>query len=98
MTRVQYMQMEIRYTSRFRKQYHKAAKEIKAAFSQTLDLFLEDSDHPTLRNHPLKKELTGYRSLDVTEDWRALFKENKIGRQRVITFHKLGIHEELYKK
>jgi addiction module RelE/StbE family toxin len=89
--------MEIRYTIQFRKQYQKARKEIKTAFSQMLDLFLEDPNHPALRNHSLKREFSGYESIDVTEDWRALFKIRERDEQKVITFHMLGTHKTLYK-
>lgn len=52
------MQMEIKYGTRFRKQYLQANKKIKAAFAQTLEMFHEDSNHPTLRNHGLKEKLS----------------------------------------
>ena len=88
--------MEIKYAKRFRDQYQKADKQIRAAFAQTLDLFLADPDHPSLRNHPLKKQFTGFRSIDVTADIRAVFKETTTGKRNVITFHLLGTHKELY--
>jgi addiction module RelE/StbE family toxin len=88
--------MEIKYTKRFRDQYHKADKQIKAAFAQTVDLFLADPQHPLLRNHALQEKLAGFRSINVTEDVRAIFKENKSGTRRVFTFHMLGTHEQLY--
>ena len=90
------MRMEIKYTKRFRGQYHKAGKQIKAAFAQTVDLFWADPQNPFLRNHALQDKFAGYRSIDVTEDWRAVFKETKSGARTVITFHLLGTHEELY--
>lgn len=90
------MQMEIKYAARFRKQYQKAEKEIRTAFTQALELFLEDPSHPVLRNHPLKEKFAGYRSIDITGDWRAVFKISKSGEQRVITFYMLGTHKDLY--
>ncbi len=90
------MRMEIKYTGRFKNQYHKADKQIKPAFAQTLELFLEDPEHPALRNHALTEKYTGYRSIDVTGDWRALFKETHSGEQKIITFHMLGTHPQLY--
>lgn len=90
------MEMEIRYGTRFRRQYLKADKKIKTAFAQTLEMFLEEPNHPSLRNHQLKDKLVGYRSIDVTEDYRAIFKESHLGKQKVITFHLIGTHEQLY--
>jgi addiction module RelE/StbE family toxin len=84
--------MEIRYTNKFRSQYHKADKQIKAAFAQALELFLVDPHNPFLRNHALRDKFAGFRSIDVTEDWRAIYREES-GR---FYFSDLGTHEELY--
>ncbi len=90
------MRMEIKYTTKFRSNYKKANKEIKEAFSETLILFLENPNHPSLRNHPLNKEYIGYRSINITADWRAIFKEKKSEKQITVTFHMLGTHKKLY--
>lgn len=82
----------------FNKQRKKAPLEIKQAFREVLALFLEDSDHKFLRNHPLKKNLAGYRSIDVTEDYRAVFKIRNTKTETIIVFHLLGTHAQLYKK
>jgi mRNA-degrading endonuclease YafQ of YafQ-DinJ toxin-antitoxin module len=89
--------MEIKYGTRFRKQYLRADKAIKTAFAQTLEIFLEEPNHPSLRNHVLKKKYSGYQSIDVTGDWRAIFKESQRGKQKTIVFHMLGNHRDLYK-
>jgi mRNA-degrading endonuclease YafQ of YafQ-DinJ toxin-antitoxin module len=70
---------------------------MKAAFAQTVDLFLADPQNPFLRNHSLRDKFEGFRSINVTEDMRAVFKESKSGKRRVITFHMLGTHDELYR-
>ncbi len=88
----------IGFTAVFNRQRKKAPREIKIAFGDALALFLEDQFHQQLRNHPLRRELAGYRSINVTEDWRALFKVTKTDKQELITFHKIGTHKELYKK
>ena len=90
--------LRIEFTSHFNKQRKAAPAEIKIAFREVFVLFLEDPKHPQLRNHSLKRKLAGYKSIDITEDWRALFKEAKTSKQKIITFHKLGTHEKLYKK
>jgi addiction module RelE/StbE family toxin len=90
------MKMEIKYTKRFRKQYQKADKEIRNVFTQALELFLEEPVHPILRNHPLKEKFTGYRSINVTADWRAIFKQKQSDKRIIITFYLLGTHKELY--
>ena len=90
------MQTEIKYATRFRKQYLKADKTIKTAFAQTTEMFLEDPNHPSLRNHQLREKFAGHRSIDVTDDWRALFKIKEGKTKTVITFYILGTHSQLY--
>lgn len=86
----------IEFTSFFDKQRKATPPEVKKAFRETLTLFLEDPDHPSLRNHALKGKLAGYRSINVTQDYRVVFKETQAGERKVITFHMIGTHEELY--
>lgn len=90
--------LHIKYTELFNSQFKKAPLTIKIAFKEARELFLENQDHPSLRNHALRDEYVGYRSIDVTDDWRALFKIRKSKLNTTITFHILGTHAQLYKK
>ena len=90
--------MEIKYAARFRSQYAKADNEIRGAFGQALEVFLEDQKDPHLRNHALRKKFVGYRSINVTDDWRAVFKERQTKKRITVTFHLLGTHKDLYGK
>lgn len=56
----------IKYTTLFNKQRKAAPVEIKIAFRETLELFLDDPKSPHLRNHELREKFSGYRSIDVT--------------------------------
>jgi addiction module RelE/StbE family toxin len=87
---------DIIFSDRFERKLQEVPDEIKAAFADTLELFVEEPKHPILRNHALKEKFAGSRSINVTDDWRAIFKESKSGKRRVFTFHLLGTHEELY--
>jgi addiction module RelE/StbE family toxin len=80
----------------FNKQLAEASDEIKAALEDTIELFLEEPHHPALRNHALKEKFSGYKSIDVTRDYRAVFKQTTRGEQTVIEFYLLGTHKELY--
>ncbi len=86
----------IKYTTLFNKQRETAPLEIKIAFRETLEMFLENPHQPQLRNYSLKEEYSGYNSIDVTDDWRALFKVRESKTQTIITFHILGTHIQLY--
>jgi addiction module RelE/StbE family toxin len=61
----------------------------KKAFLGALELFVED---PNLRNSALKAKFAGLRSIDITDDWRALYRWED---QRII-FVRIGTHDELY--
>jgi mRNA-degrading endonuclease YafQ of YafQ-DinJ toxin-antitoxin module len=86
----------IKYTSLFNKQLKSAPLEIKIAFKEVRELFLENPTHPHLRNHLLRELYTGYRSIDITGNFRAFFKITESKSQPVITFHILGTHTQLY--
>ena len=88
--------LRIDFTPRFNKQRKAAPIEIKTAFREVLELFLENPNHPQLRSHPLKERYSGYNSIDVTGDWRALFKVRQSKTEIVVTFHILGTHPQLY--
>jgi addiction module RelE/StbE family toxin len=88
--------LHIEFARSFEQQLRVVSNEIKETFLETLVLFREDPHHPFLRNHPLKEQFAGYRSIDVTDDWRAVFKESSTGDRNVITFHLIGTHKELY--
>jgi addiction module RelE/StbE family toxin len=76
----------------FIKKLETAPTGIKLAFRETIELFRENPHHPGLRNHSLTEKYAGIRSIDVTGDWRALYRKE---RERVI-FVDLGTHKELY--
>ncbi len=89
--------LHIEYTVLFNKQLKKAPLDIKIAFKESRELFLDNPNHSNLRNHALREKYAGYRSIDVTGDWRALFKIRKNENKTVITFYILGTHDQLYK-
>jgi addiction module RelE/StbE family toxin len=82
----------IEFSPVFKKLIARAPAEIKLAFREAYGLFAENPTHPTLRNHPLSGKYAGFRSIDVTDDWRAVYRE-KPGR---IKFVAIGTHPQLY--
>ena len=87
---------QINFTTRFNKHRKSASFEIKIAFREALELFIDNPNNSHLRNHALKEKYAGYRSINVTDDYRALFKIRKSKLKIVITFHILGTHAQLY--
>ncbi len=86
----------VEYTTLFNKQLREAPLEIKISFREVRELFIDNPGHPQLRNHALRGRFAGFKSIDVTDDWRALFKIRKSKAQTVFTFHILGTHAQLY--
>ncbi len=87
------MRMSIQYTPLFKKQYKKLSRKFQQQFDDRLHLFLSDPLSPQLRIHPLKGTYSGYWSMSVNGDLRALYR--KIGDE-VIIFALIGTHSNLY--
>lgn len=89
--------VKIDYSKTFTKQLKKAPLKIKIAFRKRLELFIKEPLHPLLRNHPLTGRLSGYRSINVTGDWRALYREMEDENNKIVIFVILGTHNQLYR-
>lgn len=86
--------MKIKYSREFKRQYTKAPKKIKQAFKNKRNLFLKNPHNPILNNHKLKGRLKGYRSINITGDWRTIYSQPK---KDIVIFKALGTHSQLYK-
>lgn len=89
--------MKIVYDPLFLRKLKRANVRIRKSVKDRLLVFSKAPNNPQLNNHPLKDEYRGCRSIDITNDWRAIYKEAKIGKEIVAYFIFLGTHKELYK-
>ncbi len=89
------IRMVIKFGNKFRKAYDKAPANIRLAFDNRYRLFLQNHFEPLLSNHALSGKYRGYRSINITGDWRAIFRE--IGNYQLVIFETLGTHSQLYK-
>lgn len=71
--------------------------KILKSFKERIIKFSKNPFDLQLNNHLLKREWKGYSSIDITSDWRAIYKEIKIGEETVAYFVAIGTHKELYK-
>ncbi len=71
---------------------------IRKSFKKRILLFSTSPHSPELKNHALRNEYKGYRSINVTADWRAIYKEVQIGEDTVAYFVAVGTHKQLYGK
>ena len=85
--------MTIQYTPKFKKQYKKLPQKFQNQFDDRLRIFVADPTNPQLRIHQLKGKFTGYWSMNINGDFRALYL--KKGGELVI-FALIGTHSELY--
>lgn len=88
--------MIIRYSPEFLKIVKKVDVRIQKSFKKKIDLFYKNPDDLHLNNHSLRDEYEGYRSVDITSDWRAIYKEVIVGQNHIAYFIALGTHKELY--
>lgn len=91
------MQIKVDYTNKFKKRLHKIPTEIKISFVTKLELFKNNRFFPVLNNHALTGKYRGLRSINITGDWRALYAEHGLENGKLIIFHLINTHSELYK-
>lgn len=70
---------------------------IRKSFKERLIIFIENPHNSQLNNHPLKRNYLGYRSIDITKDWRAIFSEKIEDGETIAFFVAIGTHQELYR-
>lgn len=87
--------MRIDYSKSFIKQYKKLPLSLQLNFEERIDIFLQDKFHPVLRNHKLSGRWFGCRSINITGDWRAIFRE--FTNENLIYFDAIGTHGQLYR-
>lgn len=85
--------MKYQFHNHFKKAYLKLPGKIQKTVDDKLFLFSKDPFAESLRNHFLMGKYKGYRSINITGDYRAVYKE--MSKNKVI-FVKLGTHSELY--
>jgi addiction module RelE/StbE family toxin len=86
--------MRVDFTKPFNKQFEKLPRKRQEQVRAAVALFLEDVADPSLRNHALKGEWLGYRSISAGGDLRIHF---KMVNELSVLFVAVGTHSQLYK-
>ena len=87
--------MTIRYSRRFRKQFHlRLSPRMRRQFNERLELFLSDPRHSQLNVHSLSGRHAGCWSMNVSGDIRAIFEYQE--SRTAILFLLIGRHAQLY--
>lgn len=71
--------MDIQFHKNFKKRFKKIPAKVQAQFYERLDLFLSDKFDKTLNNHAVDKAYPDCRSINVSGDYRAIFKDHGDG-------------------
>lgn len=82
------------FSKAFKKQLSKLPRKIQNKFKERLEMFCGNNFDNELRNHQLKGKLKGFRSIDISGDYRAVYFEAGEG---IIIFEAVGTHSQLYK-
>lgn len=87
--------MRLETKKRFDKAYAKLSVKLKDKVDEALVIFVGNPFDHRLRNHALKGDYTGQRSIDVTGDVRIIFEEKNSYVEVILI--ELGKHAQLYK-
>lgn len=90
--------MRVKYSSLFLTKVKKIDVRIYKSLKKNLTIFIKDPNDPQLDNHELHEKWAGFRSIDITADWRAVYEEIDEGGEVVAYFEALGTHGELYRE
>lgn len=85
--------MKAHFHKRLAKDLSRLDAKIEFAFENRIELFIINPYDIRLNNHPLKGKWSGYRSINISGDIRALYKE--IADEEVV-FTNIGSHNYLY--
>ena len=89
--------MNIKYSTTFKKQYKKAPKKIQEKVKERISRFAQDPTNQMLNNHALTGKYQGYRSINITEDWRAIYSIRLLLKSKQEYYIELvGTHSQLY--
>lgn len=89
--------MTIKYTTEFTSKLKKQNVRIRKSFKKAIIKFSQDPNDKELKNHLLSREWQGHRSINITADFRAVYKETKLADETIVYFITIGTHRELYK-
>ena len=88
--------MRVQYHPEFIKKLKKLNIRIRKSFLDARVLFDKNPTDSHLNNHPLQLEWQDYESIDVTNDYCAIFEEIHEGDEKIAYFIDIGTHDELY--
>jgi addiction module RelE/StbE family toxin len=90
--------MKIQYDPHFITQLKRLNIRTRKSFKKKIKIFELDKMHPELKNHELKSPYEGLRSMNITNDYRAIYEQlEQRDYGMLVYFLLIGTHNELYK-
>ena len=89
--------MIIKFTKNFDKSYQKLSIKLQDKFNEKLIIFEKDKKASVLNNHTLLWKYKWLSSINVTWDYRAIFREYSNWKYEFIEFINIWKHSQLYK-
>lgn len=87
--------MHVQFSSGFDRHFNaRLTSHQKVKVLETLNLFIDNPYHKDLRNHQLRNEWRGYRSISIGGDLRIHF---RMINDEFAYFVAVGSHDQLYK-
>ncbi len=86
--------MRIIYHKKFLKQFEKLMLEKQEAVTEAVDLLRKNPFDPLLRNHPLRGDMKGQRSISAGFDLRIIFEEQD--GYMIVIMIAVGKHDTVY--
>ena len=87
--------MVVIFHKRFKKELKRLPKKVQDRFFFLLQLFQEEKMTVSLHDHSFSGKYTGYRSISVTGDYRAVYVVYRT-EEEIVQFVRIGTHSELY--
>ena len=89
--------LQFKKHKRFEKSFKKLSPKLHQKVSDILKIFVQDKYDVRLNNHALKWDFIWLRSINLTWDYRIIFRERQNWCIEIIELVDVNTHSELYK-
>lgn len=86
-----FMSWTVKNTTFFKSQYKLLPRHIQESAKGVFDILFENPYHPSLMTHALRRPLSSYHGISITEDYRIIARI--IPSRREIILHDIGTHD-----
>jgi addiction module RelE/StbE family toxin len=87
--------MKVKLHKNFEQRYFKFSHKFQTKIDERIKLFTDEPFHPLLNNHALRGKYDGCRSINITGDYRAIY---RLLDNDTVYFIEINNHSNLYKK